>query len=213
MYIASQRGVMDNGDCTMQCTLNYANYFDLNKGPIDSLHHLLEIQVKRNTSYTFPFMSKHTIVVIALYNSIVVYSLDDVRVIVPGEVFVVSDVMTIRVENNNQDDVSSFLLLVLDNPATQTEPSVETLTINTVKNRLTPLQALPNIKIASLNARQMIAYQNKKLESKVFLFNLNGAFEAAGCLLGPNDGLAIQHFAAIEIEAFEPNTIFLLVEL
>ncbi|WP_447641187.1 MULTISPECIES: hypothetical protein [Chitinophagaceae] len=109
MYIASQRGIVEDGDCRMQCTLNYADYYDLHKGSVKALHHLFDVQLKKNANYTFPFKRKQTIVVIALYNSIVFYSIDDPCVIVPGEVFIVLEGMAIRIQNNSQDDVGSFL--------------------------------------------------------------------------------------------------------
>ena len=212
MYIATQRGVLQYDDCEVSATLNYAHYFNDAKTSIGSLSNLLEVRLYSGKSYTFPFATNSTIVVLALYNTVTIFHNEKEIVIYPGQVFIIPSCLTIRIENSNEE-YSSFLLFSLDvQNVKKTEATIENLQIDTVKNKFQTLDTVPNVKIACLEARHEMELDTDSNKG-MFLSNLNGAFEADNCLVGPCDGLSIHKTESFEIEAFEPNTIILAIDL
>ncbi len=167
----------------------------------------------KNTSYTFSFVDRLTIVAIAVYNSIVVHSHGKTYTIIPGLAIVIPKSLAVRIENKNEKEYGSFLIFTLDMASRTADPYVENLTINTIRHTLVAFESLPNVKIASLDARHELIYYNRIFSGRIFVYNLSGAFEASNCLLGPSDGMLLQDFEAVEIEAFEPSSIVLLIEL
>lgn len=212
MYIATQRGILHYTECEINATLNYAHYWNDAKVAIGSLSNLLEVTLFGGKSYTIPFTTNSAIVVLALYNAVTIFHNEKEMLLYPGQVFIVPNSLAIRIENSNEEDCS-FLLFSLENKnVKKSVATIENLQIDTVKNKFQTLDVLPNVKIACLEARQEIEFAANS-SNGLFLYNLNGAFEADNCLVGPCDGVSIHKTDSFEIEAFEPNTIILAIDL
>lgn len=212
MYIATQRGALNYSDCEINATLNYAHYWNDAKMAIGSLSNLFEVNLFAGRGYTFPFTTNSTIVVLALYNAVTIFHNEKEMIIYPGQVFIVLNCLTIRVENSNEEDCSFLLFSLEKQNVKKSVATIENLQIDTVKNKFQTLNALPNVKIACLDARHEMEFEAHSTNG-LFLYNLNGAFEADNCLVGPCDGFAIHKTESFEIEAFEPNTIILAIDL
>ncbi|WP_443936763.1 pirin family protein [Pedobacter sp. MW01-1-1] len=63
------------------------------------------------------------------------------------------------------------------------------------------------------DGRTDIDYSLSAQTGRCFCFVIDGAFEVAGCLLHPRDGLALWDTAKVELETLSNHAIILLVEL
>ncbi|PZP47158.1 MAG: hypothetical protein DI598_11290 [Pseudopedobacter saltans] len=213
MYIASQRGILRSVESEIFPTLNYGDYQNTDKRPIGALSNFLEVNLFAYKDYQFSFDRNTLICIVQLYNSVELNGGGYIHELIPGQVAVMPGAQSIKVENPNEEN-ASFILFTLEIGFNYcSNIVVEDLSFNTIKNQFQSLSILPNVTLACFDRRNELLFHKEKIYQKVFLYNLNGAFEADGCLVGPKDGLLIEKGEPFEIESFEPNTIVLAIML
>lgn len=116
----------------------------------------------------------------------------------------------VTVKNAYQQELVSYIVIGV--ATATTHPNSETQKFSMQKNRLSPVCQTENFsaQIGSFDGRKEACYvlENFKI---VFLFALNGAFEADGRLMHPKDSLMLWNTPSVELEALSNNAIVLLL--
>ena len=128
----------------------------------------------------------------------------------------------IEVQNPIQNALVNFLQVWVrgDERLLLSLPLLSTYDVNGKINelvKLSPVQfegeELPfKLSIGKFNGRADTTYVMNNREAGVFLFVIEGAFEADGRLLRPRDGLALWGTEKVEIEALSNDAIIVVIE-
>lgn len=127
----------------------------------------------------------------------------------------------LEIANPFKDELVNFLQVwIRDTDPEEKISLLSSYDVNEFQNSLVKISpqrlgdgALPfSVSIGKFSGRGETTYHPSHTDAGIFLFVLEGAFEAQGRLLHPRDGLALCDAAAIEVEALSQDAILLLVE-
>ena len=128
----------------------------------------------------------------------------------------------IEIQNPFKDTLVNFLQVWVkgDERLLLSLPLSSTYDVNSNINRLVPLSPyrfgddlLPfKLSIGKFNGRADTTYAIDNNRTGVFLFVIEGAFEANGRLLHPRDGLALWNTEQVEMEALSNDAIIVVIE-
>ncbi|MXN91951.1 hypothetical protein GR160_12020 [Flavobacterium sp. Sd200] len=135
------------------------------------------------------------------------------KTLVPGDVAVLPGNSTITLINPYKAELINYLSITASDIITD-QPMTATVNFN-LRNILHSFIEEKNIKgcIGIFDGRNETTYSPSSASSTLFVFVINGAFEAEGRLLESRDALALTGIKKVEIEALSPDAIILMLEL
>ena len=119
----------------------------------------------------------------------------------------------VRIINPFEHELVNFLQLWIKAPANEGTNQLTTFNLNENKNRLISLFDTINLSIGQFDGRAEAEYKPNNTGAALFMFVIDGEFEAQHRLLHARDGLALWDVAGLEMEAVINNAIILLLEV
>lgn len=223
IYLADQRGCSQDTWFRSLHIFNAGKYFNENRKPFGNLKTFNDTTLKGE--HTIVHVTREDIVIMLLpvVGALKVrvdngeYMVTDV-----GEVFtamVLKDSM-VEIVNPYEDELINFLEIWYTIPAGAITTSGKVLfDLDNHKDKLVSLvrdsrhasQTSPCI--GKFSGRGESIFTPAGLDSGVFVFVLEGAFEVANRLLHARDGLALREVEAVDFEALSNNAIIMFVEV
>ncbi|TAG23871.1 MAG: hypothetical protein EAZ32_19770 [Cytophagia bacterium] len=115
-----------------------------------------------------------------------------------------------EIANPYADDAINFFEVLLQSPVFDQE------TVAVIDVQARPNVFLPIAKsafIGQFDGREEGVYKLQTLDSKLFVYVIEGVFEVQNRLLHARDALTLWHLAVLEFEALSANAILLIVEI
>ncbi|MFT4203802.1 MAG: hypothetical protein QM610_07790 [Chitinophagaceae bacterium] len=218
IYIESQRGVVPESGGETFCLFNYNSFSNEHKSPIFPLRYVNETILHAEGAIELD-PTDSCCCILPLYNALEVVADSEYVELYPGEMLFLEKYSAVKCINPQKNDSASFiwLTIVAETPFADGRPLSQkvTLPINQVKNEWIDLLNNPTpLKIACVEDRVELAYHpTVPGKTRLFLFNVIGCFEVCGRLLNQNDGLVLWDCEVADMEALNPNSIMLLLEI
>ncbi|TVT37879.1 hypothetical protein FNT36_22225 [Hymenobacter setariae] len=230
IYVADQRGVVENSHFRRQSTFSFGDYQHAYKEPVGRLYGLNEETLARGHEVELPVAQDSYVVVLPITGT-VAYSIGGAHGTVEvGTVFTISAPAgtLLRLRNPYAHELISFLHLWVRASTPLTAPAVGLATVfeelpenellelvgeRTQDRAPTQFQLPFSFSLCRFMGRQEAVYQVKQKGSQLVAFVLAGAFELESRLLHEKDALALWEVEAIELEALSNHAIVVLLEL
>lgn len=228
IYLADQRGMVDNDQFTSWSTFNHADYFDAERksfGPLLTMNDEVFMP-----GHKANYQSAQNIwVVIIPVTGKVVHKIPsgNFLVIDAGEVYVkyIPAGNSFELKNPYDEDSINFLYLEFKANGLQENRGIaqlyefdfenrenELIRVNTPDNSC--INNLPFVlHIGRFNGREEALYQLHHPDALFFAFVIAGAFELQGRLLHPRDSLALWDLQEADMEALSNGAVVLVLEM
>lgn len=216
LYLADQRGLMQNNNLQQRCTFNYSNYIAENREAIGALKVFNDSILAAGKSAFTGGNSASVIILIPITGSLVFKNglLNEAINIEVGRVLVdkLSDGGYFEVINPYQDDWINFYHLEFEITGAENTPSLFEFDFESETGKLIPITEDQNLSICigHFNGRQEEAYH---LQGKTYFYAtvIAGAFEVEGRLLHQRDSLALWNVESVELEALSNHAVILIL--
>lgn len=233
IFLADQRGHSQTESVRSYHTFNFGPYVAEGREPFGPLHLLNDDTLRAGASLTLQVEQSTEVLLMPLAGGLE-YSRAGASAggdpesdfLEPGQVGILSLTagMGYTVTNPYEGEYINFLQFWLAKPLHDFAPAVDQVRFDLgTKNTLLPLFGATDTGTNRGSARGFIGQYDGRQEgtyavepdSRVFVFVLQGVFEAANRLLHEKDGLALQYEQAdvLEFEALSNDAILLLIDL
>lgn len=219
IFLSDERGCTQLEWFRSYNTFNFGNYKNDYKQPFGCLYVLNDDTLAGGSSLKLTIEEPTTVMLLPVVGSLAYKTSTETEGIVyPGEMQLlhIDKDAELTLTNPHTDELINFLQLWFKNDSTTSEDAQLFSFDLTNKNVLVPVATLETlvVSIGKFMGRHEALYKMRSLQSGLFVFVIEGAFEVHGRLLHPRDGLALWNEAAdIELEALSNEAIILLVEL
>lgn len=115
-----------------------------------------------------------------------------------------------QIQNTYTDEAINFFEIHIQNQNLELPQNTISLDFATNLNQL--INISDKIQIGQFELREEGVYTPQNPENKVFVYAVEGAFEAQNRLIQPRDGLQLQFLEEVEFEALSDNAIILFIE-
>lgn len=218
IYIESQRGNVPESGGETFCSFNYRNFINKDKTPVPPLQYFNETILRPGGKAVLDIAGSSCFI-IPVYNSLEVNAENQQVSLHPGEALLLENHIEGLCINPEKTENASFVWFTVDKGFHSMENDSFfqkiLLPIDKIKNQWIDLfTGNIKIKIVCMDAREELEYTpvasgNRRL----FFFNITGCFEVCGRLLNQNDGLVLWDCNEVDVEALNPGSIILLLEL
>lgn len=215
LYLADQRGLMQNNSLQQRCTFNYSNYVADNREAIGALKVFNDSILAAGKSAFTGGNSTSVIVLIPVTGSLVFKNdANETITIEVGQVLVdkLSEGGYFKVINPYQDDWINFYHLEFEITGAENTPSLFEFDFENEAGKLIPITEDQNLSICigRFNGRQEEAYH---LQGKRYFYAtvIAGAFEVEGRLLHQRDSIALWNVESVELEALSNHAVILIL--
>ncbi|NEU65603.1 pirin [Spirosoma agri] len=232
IYLADQRGCSETPFFRSYHTFNFGPYTAEDREPFGPLHLLNDDTLRVGASLTMRVEQPTTVVLFPVMGGLE-YTVDgSIDFLEPGQlgVLAVPTGTTYSVSNPYEQEQINFLQLWLTNPSDDLQLTIDQIPFDlTTINTLLPIFGSTNLDhsdhptvkgfIGRYTGRQEgtypIAPAAELVDTGMFVFVLQGAFEVANRLLHAKDSLSLRYNQPdqLEFEALSNDAIILLLEL
>lgn len=224
IFLADERGTNQTDWFRCYSTFNFGNFYSDHKRPFENLFVLNDKTLAPGHDCTITVGETTLVYLLPIVGTFRCRDSDgNQRLINPGELFVsyLDKNTTLQVENPFETDLINFLEIRLraDSTASGEEFTAVNFNLKENQNRLVPVKGSITKTATILLSLGMFAGRNDALcrlinnQSRLFIFVIQGVFEAQGRLLHARDGLALwDEPGDIELEALSNDAIVLLIE-
>ncbi|MFN3850288.1 MAG: hypothetical protein ACK4NY_12710 [Spirosomataceae bacterium] len=122
-----------------------------------------------------------------------------------------TEIGNFKIQNPYTDDAINFFEIHIQNQTLELPKNTFTLDFTANLNQLISIS--DKIQIGQFGLREEGVFTLQNPENKVFVYAIEGAFEAQNRLIQPRDGLQLQFLEDVEFEALSDNAIILFIEL
>ncbi|MFD1140420.1 hypothetical protein ACFQ4C_04845 [Larkinella insperata] len=221
IYLAEQRGRTQSADYRSFHTFNFGDYRHENRQPFGNLTVFNDDTLLAGKSHRLTVEEPTDLLLLPVVGGIeLLDELGERAFLGAGEVFQFTAFpdQSYTIENPFETEAVNFLVIGLKaDPAASgnTGPFPATTFDLTNRNQLIPLFAgtSAHIYIGKYGGRQEETYVVGNPQKRLFVFSIEGAFEAQNRLLHPRDGLALWPLEALEFEALSNDAILLVMEV
>jgi redox-sensitive bicupin YhaK (pirin superfamily) len=225
VYLSEERGLNETGCFRSQNTFNFGNYFNEHKQPFGDMYLVNDDILDGGRSLRMLIEENSYIILLPVIGAVKYKdSLGNKSLIAAGQVqvFRVDKGVTIEMANPFKEELVNFLQIWIKagDRLEYAEPCVSTYDVNEFQNSL--LQVSPQrfgrshlpfiVSVGKFSGRGETVYESKTNDRGVFMFVIEGVFEAEGRLLHARDALALWDTREVEIEALSNDAILLLIE-
>ncbi len=210
IFLANDRGIAQTNEWRTLHTFNFGTYKETHKNPILNLKVCNDETIASKIKIKYTVEENTTIIVIPIVGQINVTESQVIEV-QSGDVLIkqIKSGNTIIISNPTNELVN-YIQIWIKNDEPVFEESNNIFRIN-VTQAFSKWQIITKyLSIAKLKGRQEINFT--KTNSATFLFVINGAFEAAGCLLQNRDALLVYDYS-FEIEALSNDAIIFALSI
>jgi redox-sensitive bicupin YhaK (pirin superfamily) len=229
IFLTEERGVAEQEWCRSYNTFNFGKYYNKHKTPFGPLAVFNEETLAGGKSMHITVNTAVNIILIPTVGDIeYIDSNGNTSVIQVGQAQLVNAGagLLVTITNPYAGELVNFLQLWLYSPAPLIKQLIQLFAfdINPDKNRLVNIfhhiQQLTSaqstqfiLSIGKFMGRQEALYRLNDPHNGLFIFVIEGAFEAQYRLLHSGDGLALWNIEDVEIEALSNNAVLLLLEV
>lgn len=214
IYKSQQRGHIENELHRLHATFNFESYNGASRNPFGALN-VLNDEILAPAHEIKRQVHDNAMVLLVPLVGVLEYTTEDItQTLIPGEIAVIPSAGTVIIKNLYEAEFINYLYITFSKTALQKEPSLSSPPPD-IRNTLPPFLQDCGINgfMAILNGREETIYHLTNPNNGLFIFAINGAFEAQGRLLENRDGLALWDTAEAEIESLSENAILLLFEV
>lgn len=218
MFLADDRGIHQTAKFQSRHTFSFGSYQHEHKKPFGNMYVLNDDVLDGGCSVRMLIEERSWIILLPVIGAVAYKdSVQRESLLAAGQVQVLlmnkGDHMEIT--NPFAEDLVNFLQVWIkagDSSNEAADPFA--YDVNANMNSMRTIHEAPSfiISIGKFEGRGETVYQTKNGSSPVFLFVLEGVFEAEGRLLHARDGLALQNIFAVEMEALSNDALMLLIE-
>lgn len=122
-----------------------------------------------------------------------------------------TEIGNFQIQNPYTDDAINFFEIHIQNQTLELPKNTISVDFAAKLNQLVSIS--DKIQIGQFGLREEGVFTLQNPENKVFVYAIEGAFEAQNRLIQPRDGLQLQFLEEVEFEALSDNAIILLIEL
>ena len=226
IFLAEERGLIETRSSRSQLTFNTGEYLNEHKQAVGSLY-LLNDEMLAGGSSTIIRLEENSYLILLPVVGAIQYKdpTGNEKLLAAGQVQLIyaDKVAAIEIRNPFMDEVINFLQIGIrtGNYNGPSAACLSTYDVNEFQNslikispqRLGPAAIFFDLCIGKFSGRGETLYHNKKQNSDIFIFVIEGAFEVEGRLLHARDGLSLNNSNEIEMEALSNEAIVLLIEL
>ena len=221
MFLADERGCMQNECYRTYQTFNTANFFNQHKQAFNGLHLLNDNTLAAGHSIATEADEGSITFLLPVVGSLCLKNaLQNEQLLSPGQLHFFINNSGFKVSNIHSGGLINYIQFSVKASSEVGGLESKHSSFDVAKNRDQLIEltqsatAAPKILIGKFAGRKEADYELKSPESSLFVFVLEGAFEVQGRLLHAKDGLALwngpQHF---ELEALSNEAIVLIIEL
>jgi redox-sensitive bicupin YhaK (pirin superfamily) len=218
MFLADDRGFHQTAKFQSRQTFNFGNYKHEHKQPFGNIYVCNDDVLDAGCSVRMLVEEKSWIVLLPVIGAIAYKDTQRESLFAAGQVQVLLMNKGDRFEISNPfaEELVNFLQLWIkagDEVVNETEIPF-TYDVNAHINSMISIHDTSSVKVSigKFEGRGETVYQANNASSPVFLFVLEGAFEAEGRLLHARDGLGLKNFSTIDMEALSNEAIMLAIE-
>lgn len=226
IFLAEQRGFLETATCQSRLTFNFEHFRNEHKHAFGNLYLLNDHTLAANGSVTLLVKETSFMLLVPVAGAIdCKQGAGAQSLAAAGQVLMLSATENeiIEVSNPFTDHWVNFLQIGIETNSTAQIPAVWLHTYNDVNAHVNSLvniidlhpgaDNLPfSVSLGKFSGRGEMVYRAKN-NSAVFLFVVNGAFEADGRLLHAGDGLGLWDADTIEMEALSNDAIIFMITL
>ncbi len=222
IYLADERGVDEEDSFRSHQTFNYGKFFNEYKTPFGNLYLLNDDTLGGGRSIKMKVPESSCFVLLPVVGAIDYKdSLGNESLINAGEIQMIElpEGTDFELLNPYENDLVNYIQFWLRIPVIEIRSVPLILDFNLVSNKNKLLKItndLPHyvkVSIGQFTGRKEALYQLKDTNKGLFIFVIEGAFEVAGRLLHPRDGLALWDVnGSVDLEALSNEAIVLLLE-
>jgi len=216
IFLADERGHNEVSWYRSYNTFNFGRYQNEYKTPIGSLYVLNDDTLAPGGSIRMGVEDDTCMVLLPMVGAIeCVDSLGNKAALQAGEAQLLNIPKGgfIRITNPFEDELVSFLQLWIKAPVNERTNQKAAFDLDKNKNRLIGLFDAINLSIGQFDGRAEAEYKPNNPGAAIFMFVIDGEFEAQHRLLHARDGLALWDVAEIEMEALSNDAIILVLEV
>lgn len=122
-----------------------------------------------------------------------------------------TEIGNFQIQNPYTDDAINFFEIHIQNQTLELPKN--TISVDFAANLNQLISISDKIQIGQFGLREEGFFTLQNPENKVFVYAIEGAFEAQNRLIQPRDGLQLQFLEEVEFEALSDNAIILFIEL
>lgn len=219
MFLADDRGLHQTAKFQSRQTFNFGSYQHEHKKPFGNIYVLNDDVLDAGCSVRMSIEERSWVVLLPVIGAIAYKdSLQRENLIAAGQVQVLlmNKGDDIEIANPFAEELVNFLQVWVkaeDDVANETVFPF-TYDVNANINSLLAIHKASSfiISIGKFEGRGETIYHTQNESAPVFLFVLEGVFEAEGRLLHARDGLALQNISTIEMEALSNDAIIFMIE-
>jgi quercetin 2,3-dioxygenase len=219
MFLADDRGLHQTAKFQSRNTFNFGNYQQEHKRPFGNMYVFNDDVLDAGCSVRMLIEERSWVIVLPVIGAVLYKdSLQRENLIAAGQVQVLlmNKDDHIEISNPFAEELVNFLQVWIKADDTIVKETVIPFTydVNANINSMLPIHEASSfiVSIGKFEGRGETVYHTKNGSAPVFLFVLEGVFEAEGRLLHARDGLALQNSSTIEMEALSNGAIMLLIE-
>jgi len=226
IFLADEREINQTESARSFNTFNSGRYFNPHKQAFGNMYVLNDDTLVGGASVKMPVEESSHIILLPVAGAINYKdSFVNDALIVAGQAQLLSagKESAMEISNPFKEEFVNFLQIHIKADNTPWQSALYLSTYDDVnKNRNSLVELFPGISetsslpfavsIGKFYGRGETTYHLKKKDAGLFLFVLEGAFEAEGRLLHARDGLALWGIDEVELEALSNDAIILLIE-
>lgn len=226
MFLADERGLNETDWLRSWNTFNFGKYQHEHKQPFGELYVLNDDTLDGGRSLNMLVEEQSYIILLPIAGAVAYKdSTGNETLVAAGQIqlLTLDKGSTIQFTNPFKEELVNFLQIwIRQKPGSAImKHCLSTYDVNKFQNSLIKISpqslhsATPpfSISIGKFSGRGETIYIPGNKEAGVFLFVIEGAFEANGCLLHARDGLALAAATEIDIEALSSDAIALVIEV
>ncbi|HEX2628871.1 MAG TPA: hypothetical protein VHM26_07665 [Chitinophagaceae bacterium] len=219
MFLADDRGLHQTARFQSRHTFNFGSYQQEHKQPFNNMYVWNDDVLDAGCSVRMSIEERSWVVLLPVIGAIA-YKDSLQRESLPAagqvQVLLLNKGDSMEIANPFAEGLVNFLQVWIrtdDNDGNETATPF-TYDVNANINSMFAIHEASSfiISIGKFEGRGETVYHTKNKSSPVFLFVLEGVFEAEGRLLHARDGLALQNISSIEMEALSNDAIILAIE-
>jgi len=219
IYLADQRGLIENASVQKHCTFNFERYQNEHREPSSALF-LFNDEFIAGGKLNFFLAKENSIqIFLPITGGLDILAKEEEYAVETGQiqVFMVEKGEVLEISNPYPKDTVNYLQIGFKTEAfffKQKEP----FNFNFDEKPNTLIDVVASYKLpfflstGRFSGRTEINYSVKDNTNRIFAFVIDGAFEIEGRLLHARDGLALWECNEIELEALSNNAIVVVIE-
>jgi redox-sensitive bicupin YhaK (pirin superfamily) len=226
MFLADERGLNQNEWFRSFNTFNFGKYFNEHKHPFGDIYVVNDDTLDAGRSLKMLIEEYSYIILLPVIGAIAYKDTSgNDNLIAAGqvEILMVDKGETIEISNPFDEGLVNFLQIWIKADIIKATKGsyLSTYNVNKCLNGLLKISpsslgtsSLPfSVSIGKFDGRGETTYHAKNMETGLFVFVIEGAFEVEGRLLHARDSLALWETESAEMEALSNDAILMIVEL